>query len=81
MCNLYKRFLTSIILIPATFYIIIYGSYILFFFTSICFLVASYEWHIMTKNKKYNIFGFPFLFFSFYTFYQISYDLTLVFFL
>ena len=80
MCNLYKRFLTSIILIPATFYIIIYGSYILFFFTSICFLVASYEWHIMTKNKKYNIFGFPFLFFSFYTFYQISYDLTLVFF-
>ena len=80
MYNLLKRILSSIILVPLVFYSIISGSYILLFFTSICFLISCYEWHIMTKNKKYNIYGFLFLFVSFYTFYQLAFELTLVFF-
>ena len=81
MYNLLKRILSSIILVPLVFYSIISGSYILLFFTSICFLISCYEWHIMTKNKKYNIYGFLFLFVSFYTFYQLAFELTLVFFI
>lgn len=80
MYNLLKRILSSIILVPLVFYSIISGSYILLFFISICFLISCYEWHIMTKNKKYNIYGFFFLFISFYTFYQLAFELTLVFF-
>ena len=78
--ELQKRILSSIILIPLAFYFIINGSYMLMFFTIICFLVACYEWHKMTKMKTYKIYGFPFLFFSFYTFYELSLELTLVFF-
>lgn len=81
MHNLLKRILSSIILVPLVFYSIISGSYILLFFTSICFLISCYEWHTMTKNKKYNIYGFLFLFVSFYTFYQLAFELTLVFFI
>ena len=81
MHNLLKRILSSIILVPLVFYSIISGSYILLFFTSICFLISCYEWHIMTKNKKYNIYGFLFLFVSFYTFYQLAFELTSVFFI
>lgn len=80
MHNLLKRILSSIILVPLVFYFIISGSYFLLFFTSICFLISCYEWHVMTKNKKYYIYGFFFLFVSFYTFYQVAFELTLVFF-
>ncbi len=78
--ELQKRILSSIILIPLAFYFIINGTYMLMFFTIICFLVACYEWHKMTKRKTFKIYGFPFLFFSFYTFYELSLELTLVFF-
>jgi len=78
--ELQKRILSSIILIPLAFYFIIHGSYMLMFFTLICFLVACYEWHKMTKMKTYKIYGFPFLFFSFYTFYELSLELNLIFF-
>jgi phosphatidate cytidylyltransferase len=80
MHNLLKRILSSIILVPLVFYFINSGSYFLLFFTSICFLISCYEWHVMTKNKKYYIYGFLFLFVSFYTFYQVAFELTLVFF-
>ena len=80
MHNFFKRILSSVILIPLSFYFIYYGSYVLLFFTSICFFISCYEWHMMTKKKNYNITGFIFLFFSFYTFYQCSNNLTLVFF-
>ena len=78
--ELQKRILSSIILIPLAFYFIILGSYKLMFFTLICFLVACYEWHKMTKRKAFKIYGFPFLFFSFYTFYELSLELNLIFF-
>jgi phosphatidate cytidylyltransferase len=80
MQNLFKRILSSAILIPLSFYFIISGSYLLLFFILICLLVSSYEWYMMAK-KNYKIFGIFFLFFSFYTFYQLSYELNLIFFI
>ena len=66
-----KRILSSIILIPIALFFIIKGSLIFTFFISICFLITSYEWHMMSKKKSYNIFGFIFLIFSFYTLYKL----------
>ena len=78
MNNLLKRALSSIILIPLAFYFVINGSYMLMFFTFICFLVACYEWHMMTKKKIFKIYGFLFLIFSFITFYILSLEIFLV---
>ncbi len=69
--ELQKRILSSIILIPITFFFIFKGSLFFLFFISICFLVTSYEWHMMSKKKKYNIYGFIFLVISFYTAYLL----------
>jgi len=65
------RILSSIILIPLALFFIIKGSLVFIFFISLCFLITSYEWHMMSKKKSYNIFGFIFLIFSFYTIYKI----------
>ena len=74
MSNFVKRILSSIVLIPLAFYFIFYGSYMLIFFTFICFVIACYEWHRMTKNKPYKNYGFILLIISFYTFYDLSVD-------
>ena len=76
MNNFLKRMLSTIILVPLALYFIIHGSFILMFFTATCFLVACYEWHMMTKKKIFKIYGFFFLVFSFYTFYEL--ELTIV---
>ena len=70
-----KRMISSIILLPLSFYLIIQGSFFLIFFTIICFIVACFEWHTMSKKKSYYIYGFLFLIFSFYTFYELSIEL------
>ena len=80
MNNFIKRILSSIIIVPITFYSIYKGSFTLIFFTAICFIIACYEWHMMTKNKSYKIYGLIFLVISFYTFYQISIEFLSVFF-
>ena len=74
-----KRIVSSIILLPLTIYFIIQGSFLLIFFTVICLTVACLEWHMMSKKKSYYIYGFIFLIFSFYTFYELSIELTDVF--
>ena len=74
-----KRIVSSIILLPLAFYFIIQGSFLLIFFTVICLTVACLEWHMMSKKKSYYIYGFLFLIFSFYTFYELSIELIDVF--
>ena len=81
MNELSKRILSSLILLPLTIFFIINGSYFLIFFILLFFFVSIYEWHMMTKNNTYKIYGFIFLMVSFYTFYEISSDTTLTFFL
>jgi len=67
----FKRILSSIILIPIALFFIIKGSFLFNFFILICFLITSYEWHMMSKKKSYYISGFVFLITSFYTIYEL----------
>ena len=72
--ELTKRILSSIILIPIVFFFIIKGSFLFIFFILICLSAIIYEWHMMSKKKSYRIFGFIFLFLSFYTIYKLRID-------
>ena len=66
--ELQKRILSSIILIPISFFFIIQGSYTFIFFLCLIFLVTGYEWFKLTKDKDLiRIFGLFFLFFSFFS--------------
>ena len=79
-----KRILSSIILIPLAIFFIVKGSFLFNFFIIICFLITSYEWHMMSKKKSYYFLGLIFLIFSFYTVYElrnISEDVSLSLFL
>ena len=69
--ELQKRILSSIILIPLSLFFIIKGSFLFNFFILICFFITCYEWQMMTRNKKYNVFGFIFLIFSFYSIFKL----------
>ena len=66
--ELRKRILSSIILIPLSFFFIIQGSITFIFFLSLIFLVTSLEWfHMTKKNDLLRIFGLFFLLFSFFS--------------
>ena len=67
--ELQKRILSSIILLPLSFFFIIKGSAFFILFLTILFVIASLEWFRMTKTIEYKIFGTLFLLFSFYTVY------------
>ena len=73
--ELIKRILSSIIILPLAFYFLISGSLMSIFFIITCFIIACYEWHMITKKSFHKIFGFIFLVFSFYTFYILSIEL------
>ena len=72
--ELYKRIISSIILIPIILFFILKGSFLFIFFILFCLGVVIYEWHKMSKKKSYRIFGFIFLFISFYTTYKLRID-------
>ena len=66
--ELKKRILSSVILIPVSFFFIIQGSLTFILFLSLIFLATSLEWFKMTKNKDLlRIFGLFFLSFSFFS--------------
>ena len=52
-----KRLLSSLIIIPISFFFIIKGSFYFIFFLSIFFIAASYEWHKMNKKDLLKFFG------------------------
>ena len=70
-----KRLLSSIILIPLLFIVIFIGSNLFIIFVGICLIITLYEWHMMSKNKSYNILGHLFLLFSFYSVYFVRNEL------
>ena len=69
-----KRILSSLILIPLSFFFIIKGSFLFTFFLTICFMLTSFEWFALSKNKKYHLIGHVFLIFSFYSAYSLRND-------
>lgn len=72
--ELVLRITSSIILLPLTFYFIIDGSTLFNLTLVIVFFIASYEWHHMSKNKKYYFYGFVFLIFSLFSTYKLRFD-------
>ena len=67
----FKRIVSSIILIPITLFFLIKGGFFFNIFVIICFFITTYEWHNMSKNKSYNIYGILFLILSFYSIYLL----------
>ena len=55
-----KRILSSIVIIPVVTFFIIEGSILFNFFILGCYLITSYEWHMMSNKKSYYLFGFIF---------------------
>jgi len=72
--ELLKRIISTAILLPLVLFFIIKGSYFFIFFTLLCFLFTSYEWHLLSKKKKYYYPGYIFIIFSFFSFYQLRYE-------
>ena len=67
-----KRLLSSLILIPIAIFFIIQGSLFFIFFLSMLFVATSLEWLKMSKkNNLLKLLGITFLFFSFYTAFNI----------
>ena len=70
--ELYKRILTSIILIPLLFFIIFKGSYFFLLTLLLVFFISIIELFKLNKKLKLvNYFGLFFLIFSFYTAYLL----------
>ena len=67
--ELITRIISSLILVPLSFYFIIKGNVLFTFFTLIILLISLYEWHLLSYKKKYYLPGIIFIFFSIYTFY------------
>ena len=76
--ELFRRILSSIIILPIVFYCLLAGSFFLIFLIILCLIVAFREWNAMNKNKFNKIFGFIYLLFAFYTFYHLSTELFLL---
>jgi phosphatidate cytidylyltransferase len=70
-----KRILTSLILIPITFFFIYKGSFFFILFLIITFFVSSYEWIKLNKKKMIKLIGITFLFLSFYFAYLLRLEL------
>jgi len=67
-----KRLISSIVLIPTTFLIIIEGSFLFNLFLFLCFLLTILEWNKMSYKKIYlQIFGYVFLSLSFISVYLL----------
>ncbi len=69
--ELLKRVISSIILIPLVFFLIIKGSIYFYLLLIVTFIIGCYEWHLMSRQKPYYLFGFIFLTISFFCFYKL----------
>ena len=73
--ELYKRILSSILLIPLTLFLVFEGNVFFNFFILLCLFLTIYEWVMMNNKKIYIFFGVFFLIFSFFTIYKIRNEL------
>ena len=62
--EIFKRILSSIVLIILGFYCIIIGSYFFYFMLAIIFLISSLEWHKMSQKNHIIYLVFIFIFFT-----------------
>ena len=66
-----KRILSSIVLLPLIFFIVIEGSFLFVIFLVICFFISVLEWINMSKKLKYKNVGLIFLLISFLSIYNL----------
>ena len=69
--ELKKRALSSIVLLPLIFFIVIKGSFLFNIFIILCLLIALREWFLISKKPTFLIIGFFFILFSFYSVYYL----------
>ena len=69
--ELFKRLISSIILLPVVLFVVIEGSYYFIILILICFFVSVNEWQEMKIKNYIKMCGFLFLIFSFYTIFEI----------
>jgi len=69
--ELNKRLISSLIIIPLTFFFIIKGSYPFNIFLFVCLFISFYEWYLMSKRLKYHLFGYILLCISFYSVFSL----------
>ena len=69
--ELEKRLLSSLIIIPLSLFFIIRGGIFFNLFILFCFIITSYEWHMMSKKKMFYLPGIIFLIFSFGSVYEL----------
>tara|TARA_B100001093_G_scaffold496379_1_gene541930 strand:- start:518 stop:1168 length:651 start_codon:yes stop_codon:yes gene_type:complete len=69
--ELIKRILSSLLLIPIVIFFIFKGGIIFNLLILACLIISFYEWRSISKNKKYQIFGYIFLSLSFFTAYKL----------
>ena len=74
--ELIKRIISSIILLPLIYLIIIKGSYYLNIFLILCLLISVFEWDKITKTNGYKLLGILFLIMSFFTIYKLRNSLS-----
>ena len=74
MINFIKRLLSSIIIIPLVFFFIFSENYLFVFFIIACLIVSIYEWHNLNLPNFIKYFGYFFILFSFYCFYELRYS-------
>ena len=69
-----KRLMSSILIVPAVFFIVLLGSYYFIFFLFICFAISIYEWIKISNSKKYLVPGIFLIMLSFYSAYKVRYS-------
>ena len=65
------RIVSTVIILPLVLFFIIKGSFFFLLFLILTFFIASYEWHMMSNRKKYQIPGYLFLICAFYSAYSL----------
>ncbi len=71
--ELKMRLISSFLMLPAIFFIVLLGSYYFIFFLYLCFAISIYEWINISKSKKYLVPGLFLLMLSFYSAYKVRY--------
>ena len=66
-----KRIISSLLLLPLTFFCIIKGSYFFYFLLGLIYIIAIYEWHSLSKKRSYHFYGLFFLTVSIFTVYKL----------
>lgn len=72
--NFIIRSISGLIILPFSLFFILKGGYFFLSFLIFCLIISLFEWNNMFKKKMFNILGSMFIFFSFFSTYQIRVD-------